>query len=322
MLKSLQAGRGVAAVLVVLYHLGLAVDKYFGGGAIMLPAGRSGVEFFFVLSGFIIACAHWDDVGRPERLGRFVWKRFVRIYPIFWIVFLAALAGAHLILERQLPLADVAQAMLLAPGSEAPVISVAWSLQWELVFYVIFAGLIVHPVIAFMLSAMVLAWLPDSPTYLFLLFAGVACAYIDRRQFALPARTLVLFGAVVFAGSGAFETARGIQPHLFYGLGAAMLVTGLVRSERNGTVLGNRPWVQLIGNASYSIYLVHYPFISAACKLAFAVGLRGSTGGVITYAMALPASVAAGVLLHLFVERPLLAFLNRMKLPQFAARSS
>ncbi|MDY0743272.1 acyltransferase [Paucibacter sp. R3-3] len=304
MLKSLQAGRAIAALMVVLYHMGPAVEKYFGLGALAAPWGRAGVEFFFVLSGFIIASAHWDDIGRLDRLGRFAWKRFVRIYPIYWVVFLLAFTGAYRLLN--LSVAEVLHGLLLTPTGVAPVISVAWSLQWEIVFYVLFASLIVHPALALAVLAAVLIGLPGSPKYLMLFLAGVACAVVDRRQLAVPGRLVALIGTLVFAAASAVETVSGGQPVFWYGVGAALLVLGLVRAERAGHMIGAHPALQLLGNASYSIYLLHYPFISAACKVAAAVGLRGPAWGAAVYAVVLMAAVAAGVLLHLYVERPLI----------------
>jgi len=64
--------RGVAALTVVLYHAtrGLSLPQYLGyipfGNS--LGFGHAGVDFFFVLSGFIIMHAHTADIGRPERL--------------------------------------------------------------------------------------------------------------------------------------------------------------------------------------------------------------------------------------------------------------
>ncbi|MFX8653275.1 acyltransferase family protein, partial [Acinetobacter baumannii] len=47
--------------------------------------GRWGVCFFFVLSGFIIAHVHWKDLGSPDRVSGFLWRRLVRIFPTYWL---------------------------------------------------------------------------------------------------------------------------------------------------------------------------------------------------------------------------------------------
>jgi hypothetical protein len=88
---SLQAGRALAALLVVLLHLGLIIAdaKYFDVPWVGTPFrwGDAGVEFFFVLSGFIITSAHAGDISRPSRLIPYLQRRAIRIYPPYWIVF-------------------------------------------------------------------------------------------------------------------------------------------------------------------------------------------------------------------------------------------
>ena len=90
MYMSLQAGRAIAAILVVLYHLGgmIAVEKYFGQPIFGIPFsfGDAGVEFFFVLSGFIILTAHRKDISKPYRVISYLKKRIARIYTTYWII--------------------------------------------------------------------------------------------------------------------------------------------------------------------------------------------------------------------------------------------
>ena len=69
MLRVLQAGRGLAAAGVAAFHLSMhmGVDRY-GGVSVFTDFTRQGfrgVDFFFVLSGFIIFFAHFEDLGHP-----------------------------------------------------------------------------------------------------------------------------------------------------------------------------------------------------------------------------------------------------------------
>src|SRR5476651_776186 len=89
-IKSLQAARGIAVLLVVICHsaafLGeepglwqrTAIYLWFRGTAL-------GVQMFFVISGLVIFRAHQADFDKPRRAAAFYWKRFRRIYPLFWI---------------------------------------------------------------------------------------------------------------------------------------------------------------------------------------------------------------------------------------------
>ena len=98
-LLGIEAARGLAALLVVTRHCTqmLSGARYFGalplGGLFVF--GHAGVDFFFVLSGFIIAYIHAGDLGRPERFGGYASKRVIRIYPTYWVAL--AIMGALLV---------------------------------------------------------------------------------------------------------------------------------------------------------------------------------------------------------------------------------
>jgi len=87
---TLEVGRGIAAFLVVLDDAGylVAENRYFGQDAFggLLLDGHVGVDFFFVLSGFIIATVHLPDIGDRTRLGHYAGRRFFRIMPPYWMI--------------------------------------------------------------------------------------------------------------------------------------------------------------------------------------------------------------------------------------------
>src|SRR5260221_692054 len=80
---TLEIARGIAASMVALSHaLSLVAEpRHLGTTAFgdRLANMNVGVDFFFVLSGFIITFVHWDDVGRPGRLTRYASRRFTRV---------------------------------------------------------------------------------------------------------------------------------------------------------------------------------------------------------------------------------------------------
>jgi peptidoglycan/LPS O-acetylase OafA/YrhL len=80
--KSLDGLRGVAVSLVVLFHFGL------------FPAGWVGVQIFFVLSGYLITGILLRTKEEPigDYLGRFYWRRSLRIFPLYFVFLAAALA--------------------------------------------------------------------------------------------------------------------------------------------------------------------------------------------------------------------------------------
>src|SRR5436309_3571225 len=91
MLQSLQVSRGLAAVIVVLFHANYCIfgmPKYFADSPLgeLVRFGPAAIDFFFVLSGFIVMYVHADEIGHPRALGRYLWRRLSRAYMFYWIV--------------------------------------------------------------------------------------------------------------------------------------------------------------------------------------------------------------------------------------------
>src|ERR1700761_7501775 len=81
--RALDSWRGIAALLVALFHLNLVSPIY------SLDFVRNGylfVDFFFVLSGFVITHGYADRLGTLQGVGAFAFKRFRRLWPLHVIV--------------------------------------------------------------------------------------------------------------------------------------------------------------------------------------------------------------------------------------------
>jgi len=106
-------------------------------------AGAAPVMFFFVLSGFVMYTAHQQDFGRLSRLPRYVLKRAVRIFPLYWLSLLLGQAVYDLAIWKcgfvRPPYVSL---FLLSPLSwrsqTVEVNPVAWTLRYEIAFYVMF----------------------------------------------------------------------------------------------------------------------------------------------------------------------------------------
>ncbi len=126
--------RGLAAVLVVLFHAQVVVGQNPVDGIMgrILSNGALGVDIFFVLSGFIITLVHQADLGRPDRCARYLWRRFSRIYPAVFIMSALALAtyltGAHASETQKLNAWSVVASFVLLPQANIPLVNVTWTL--------------------------------------------------------------------------------------------------------------------------------------------------------------------------------------------------
>ena len=83
--------RALAALLIVLAHFNVHLDEH-GGGYVLtrqpfgISVGALGVSLFLIISGAALTLTY----RRPINLKRFYWKRFLNIYPMFWIAWLLA----------------------------------------------------------------------------------------------------------------------------------------------------------------------------------------------------------------------------------------
>ncbi|MDB5052413.1 MAG: acyltransferase 3 [Bacilli bacterium] len=108
----------------------------------LFPGDRE-VDIFFVLSGFIIYYIHSADIGKKEQLKLFLIKRFVRIYPIYWVV-LIGMTLVYLLIPNtgkgfELEFDNIVRSIILFPQiNHLPTIAVAWTLSYEILFYIFF----------------------------------------------------------------------------------------------------------------------------------------------------------------------------------------
>src|SRR5262245_59712149 len=144
-IEAIQALRGVAVLAVVAFH-SLVFDRNYSGGASVLPGwfrfGQSGVDLFFVISGFVMVTVTRGRFGKLKEVVRFLWSRATRIYPTFWFYFFVTLS---VLLWRPTSLyqrADLLRSFLLLPSDGWQRVIVAWSLVHELWFYLVFALLL------------------------------------------------------------------------------------------------------------------------------------------------------------------------------------
>ena len=144
----LEAMRGFAAIWVLLHHAKQSVDHFVGdmGARPLLGNGYLGVDFFFVLSGFIIAFASHRLASRGGGLREYAQARLMRIYipylPVGVGIFALYLVLPGLSEGGRAP--GALTSFTLVPSNHPPALSVAWTLVHEMIFYAISALRFVH----------------------------------------------------------------------------------------------------------------------------------------------------------------------------------
>jgi exopolysaccharide production protein ExoZ len=347
MLYSIQAYRGFAVLFVVLFHGANKVESKYG----IVPSqgffsfGFSGVHLFFVLSGFIILTAHVKDINNPEKLFWYLKRRLIRIYPIYWILFLV-LGGWKLLSVN----ADVENFFLNAfafMSNTKLVIPVSWTMLYEVIFYFVFAVLIINKktgsiAIVVWFALILLSWgnynyhlvYPFNLLFIFGMLGSVL--YLKLKKInngiaSLVSRIGFGIGAILFVTTAVYYSSLDVgasewpaHPVTIFGFGiaSALLVLGSVSKEIE-KFFEKRHILLLIGDASYSIYLVHLWAQKEAFNLAGSFSRRVLNiildDGVgqsliisnLLFIFIVVMSVIFGILIHLKVERTLLFFLRK-----------
>ena len=344
MIDNLQILRAVASYLVFLTHYGLYIGPVLPRPD-LLAFGAFGVDVFFVLSGFIMFVS---TSGRRESPGGFLLRRASRVVPVYWLVTiglaLIALTGLKPIGIMEVRPDYLIQSLLFLPFSRGgyiePLNSVGWTLNYEMFFYVIFAGLLLVPkpavralgAAAIFLALILLGLLPVPGLYwayytkpiIIEFAAGIGLGYAYLRLGIPPAgfpvrrlacaalsaaALLVLGGQIATAVLDASPELSGFARPLVWGSAAVLVVGAMLLLEQGGVALKSR-WLLSQGNASYSFYLVHNLLLHSAAKLAALLVAPGYARAALIFAIAFPASVAAGEVLFRYVETPLIAGLR------------
>jgi exopolysaccharide production protein ExoZ len=345
-LLGLQAGRGIAALLVVTYHASLILAKYTGvlvGAGFFQGFGRAGVDFFFVLSGFIIYLIHVHDIGQPDAFGRYLRKRFTRVYLTYWAV-LVILIPVYFInpafgLGHERTISAIIKSFTLFPADDKGgvlILPLAWTLAHEIVFYVAFGMVILNRLIG---RIVLTAWLailvcgqliptPEYPFDFFLyvknieFFFGMLAAKLLVERRLNSSWWVAVAGICLFLANSVAETMSYSfyrSPFtLLYGMSAALIIFCLASKEMRGHQLVFLKPFSLLGDASYSVYLVHFTIISAVIKLAVVLGLICTTSAWGSFLWLVICGVCGGIAFHLLVERRILK--QRLHFPAAGTR--
>ncbi|MCU4181743.1 acyltransferase family protein [Bosea sp. BH3] len=334
-----QALRIFAALAVVFYHAQYDAESLaarFGlsyRGSTLLP-WPAGVDLFFVISGFIMVHTSRSLFATGDGPRIFLARRIARVVPIYWaIVTIYLLIGqmAPAALNRAAPgWAEILAAYLFIPypgpnGVLHPVYALGWTLNYEMFFYLVFAGALLLPrhkaimavaavlfgIVAYgrfaqAMSAQVTFW-SDPIVLEFVL--GMALAVVLEKGWLLPRAArlalviaaLLLLHADLIRSDGAFV----LPQVLAYGLPAAMLVAAAVLGPFSSTWLAMDMSVVALGDASYSLYLVH-PFAIRALREMFTQsGLAMTLGPQGFVLLALVAAVILALVVCQFLEKPM-----------------
>jgi exopolysaccharide production protein ExoZ len=320
----IQVLRGLAALAVLCGHAvtmrwGELMDIRFN--ALFLLQG--GVDIFFVISGFIIVNSATES-GKIGRIGAvsFGLKRFIRLYPVYWLVLAAAIVSSYWI--------DV---FPREPGATYPVdfrvifslttanwyVAPAWSICYELYFYAAMSVVLLltphraaETILAFLGVAIVAdilnfpLGLYSSPMVLEFGLGVVIAAMVRGGLHQSWPKLCLLASAILFGGGWYFGCyTEGGTRLLTYGFGSAFIVYATVAAELNGTKFSR--WLQHLGAVSYSLYLSHHLLLTWLAKFN-----PNWLPEYVQIAIWIALAIALACLAYELIERPTMKFGRRV----------
>lgn len=320
--------RALAAVMVLLEHTGKKSAQVGNEIFSSLHFGYTGVDVFFVISGFIMCFIYMRSGSGITSLQDFWGRRFVRIMPLYWALTLFALC-AFLAAPDKVNSSGgetvVWQSFLLLPGEgQRFLIANGWTLSYEMYFYALFSlsfltsnktfGAISSMALICFIVGLGFAgldfgkFLANSFLLEFVFGIGICLLYIRRAS-----SDLSLFGVLCAlcgaAGLIAQQYTTSMIPDSRFitaGVPAALMVYGVVVNEPVVKRL-RISWLEKLGDSSYSMYLFH-PFPLKAAGLVFAYFGWGGLGMWFESAYWLGTTVAvlvASYYVYLHLELPL-----------------
>jgi exopolysaccharide production protein ExoZ len=328
-LVSIQALRGVAAVMVLVGHATTAlIVEHKATNFPNFSIGPFGVDLFFVISGFVMVYSSERLFGQPDAPRKFFARRLARIVPLYW-------ATTSVFIWFVVPYAStkaVLGSYFFAPHvpSEAPLLFVGWTLIYEMFFYTVFSiALFARRCLAVVAGAGVFlilfallvpapkdasvgffappashsfAYLADPIIVEFVFGMIIALAYRAGIRLSLQATIASIAVAVVWYGLAVPAISRQYS----CGFAAALIVAGMSLSSlptpKSAPIV--RPAV-FVGDISYALYLTHMLAFAFLAWITAAFGINPLDYLWAYAGMMLATALLVATATHLMFEKPM-----------------
>lgn len=347
-IQSLQVLRGLAALAVVIHHSIRAVtinngdmvfsSPWFIDNHTVMDIGAAGVDIFFVLSGFLMFYISDKYSKESFSLTNFLAQRFIRVWPLYALV----TTVICLVLLRKLFFFDqfsfdlqlyrLASFFFIPSFNESghlqPILGVGWTLNYEILFYVVFAislkvstknplpwvggSLLLLFFIGYFSpkETVVHAFLSNTIIFEFIFGALIGLMFKKRYLPMNTNATAIISGVLIIILASMFNVDDDFR-FATTGVGAALIFCGMLTLNQDFKF--PKLFITL-GDASYSIYLVHMLFIYQLCfRVLYKVPetlLANINAEMIALFMTI-GSVLVGILFYYLVEKPMLNWFKK-----------
>lgn len=338
----LDAMRGIAAFMVMVLHW------FDGNGVLLFGSSLLAVDYFFMLSGFVVARAYEDRLIAGFNKAEFLVKRLIRLYPLIALGMLFGFFRFVILDVQSQGMVDpsrfvelVAQTMLIPEGTELvtdffPLNNALWSLHFEALAYVLFCLAI------YRLSSKVLllALIPSFAVILIWTAATFGPQMEENHAFGTISGYVFGLGRVTFAfvvgvilhrthrwwsawrlPAGRWLALLLVGPLLLQTadlpvVGAVLLILAVFPYViMAGTMVDEgsvaRPVDAFLGNLSYPLYALHIPIIWTLSGLCKAMEVGFVDHPVWNGVFILPITVAIVYMVFLLVDQPVRKWLSK-----------
>jgi len=318
MLVNLQILRAFAALSVVLFHT-IGTAKSYGFNTRWISYlegwGASGVDLFFVISGFVML---YTQLDHKRSVRDFLVSRAIRIIPIYWlltiiiaVVYLVApFAFRELVVTPDWLLASLS---FMSTGliGKYPIVYQGWTLEWEMFFYLVFGiSLFFRSWTATLTATTVVLLAVALAVSNFILMefvAGLLIALLFKKYgIKRFERTSLIVGSLLLLISINSDVRALTESRvILWGIPSVLIVYGAVTTMQLNSSIG-----KLLGDASYSIYLIQMLSIPIFYKALSIISVNVNSD--IMAIICLVATAIGGTIMHLTVEKPITRFLRNL----------
>lgn len=352
----LQVLRAFAASLVVVDHtifplvqMGIPAERFKPGADLI---GWLGVAAFFTLSGLIMMRQSAGMFGTPRGPVTFIYRRIVRIVPLYWILTFVTVM-LHLLSRSPFPPKDIVLSFLFIPNFRhhianlPPVAIQGWTLNYEMAFYLLFTFALFFPR---KYAILLLLLVPELLVAIGRSFHFPQTTAISSLLGFYTAPVIVLFGRGVLIGAWESQSRNLVQLKLPFSPAYLLFIPPAIFMMFPGTAGQSWSWellsfysilvvlcctlvangtpgrilslFVLLGDASYSTYLFHMAVFPLVLRVVVGILNHRLPTILVILASVLASVIAAnalGLLIHSRIERPLIRAIKSIPLKSIGA---